>query len=174
MGSGERAEAKKLTKQQGEIAGQSVDLSKQITDLAMPWLEQAGSYYSDVTKGGRAMEKAMGPEVNAVSSQYTQALRGMQERLPPGGQRDRALRDWQIGRAGAIGGTYAGGAREALDRLAALGSGSTGMGLGGYGQAISGLGAAAQANAQMAGGKSSAVGGMAGAGGAIAAAAIAA
>lgn len=174
MGSGERKKATEATTAQNEIAKTQTDLSKKIFDTASPWYTLAGSYYGDVAKGGKDLQRVVAPQVNAASDQYTIALNAMKNSLPPGGQRDRALRDWQISRAGTMSDIYSGGVGNAIERMASMGGAGMGMGLGGYGNAANTYGNVSNAQSNMASGKSAASGGLASGGGAAAAATIAA
>ncbi len=160
MGSGERAQAKTATTQQGKIADTQTELGRQLTGLGVPWLKTSGDYWKSVIEGGAPLERAVAPQINTASAQYTQALKSMKESLPPGGQRDRALRDWQIARAGTMSNIYSGGVNDALNRLASVGSDITGQGMGGYGSASAGYGNVANTYAQMASGKAGAAGGL--------------
>jgi hypothetical protein len=170
MGSAERKKATEATNAQSDIAKTQADLSKKIFDVSSPWFSLAGNYYGDVAKGGQDLQRAVAPQVNAVSDQYTTALNSMKNGLPPGGQRDRAMRDWQVARAGTMSGIYGGGVNDAYTRLASMGGAGMGMGLGGYGSAANTYGNVSNAQAQMASGKSAASGGLAsGAGSATAA-----
>lgn len=173
MGSGERKKASAALGQQGNIANVQTDLSRQLASESAPWRAIAGKYYTGIAKGGDELTKAVAPQINAVTMQYQNALKGAKE-MPLGGSRDRAIRSTRIGEAATKSGIYSGGVSDAIDKLASMGMSETGEAMGGYSSAGSGYANIAKSYSDMAQGKGASMGGIAGAGGGIAAAAIAA
>lgn len=173
MGSGQRKQAEIALEKQGNVAQSQVDLSRKLSDQAMPWTSIAGNYYKDVTKGGDALTRVVAPQINAATGQFNVARQRAKE-MPLGGSRDRTMRTLNLGEAATKSSIYSGGVNDATARLASMGESGTSTAMGGYGSAGANLSSVAQAFTQAGQGKAGAMGGLAGAGGGIAAAAIAA
>lgn len=168
MGKGEAKEAKSATQAQIGIAREVADIARGLVTESAPARQAALGYYSAIMKGSRPETLlAAAPQVAEVSNQMT-ALRRRAEQLPPGGLRDKALRDIALQEAAMKTQIYAGGVPEAAARLASMGYGGTQAGVGAFGQAGQGLGSAAQNMAALSQMKAQSWAGLAGGIGALA------
>jgi hypothetical protein len=171
MGKKTQAKADTALAAQSGIADQTADIAKQLIDETAPARKQSLDYYSAVSKGGPEGQRAVAPQINAATQQFYLA-RKQAESLPPGGLRDKSLRDLSLAEAGSKTSIYSGGTAEANARLASMGWGGTQAGIGAYGTAAAGYGNVGSAYGEQASSKGGMVGSGAGAAGSIAAAAI--
>jgi hypothetical protein len=117
MGKDDQSAARQTAKAQSEIGGKLVDFAQGQWREAAPYRQQTSQYWSNILKGGRPLETAVAPQINAVTQQYGMAKKGIGE-LPPGGLRDISMRNAGIAQAGQKASIYSGGINDALARLA--------------------------------------------------------
>jgi len=144
MGKGEMKKATAATQSQVDVAREITGVAKGLMAESAPARQAAMDYYMALLKGNRPEAlSAVAPQVNQVMSQTAQARKAI-EAMPPGGARDKALRDLALQEAALKTQIYSGSVPQAATALTAIGQWGTQTGLGGYGQASQGFGSAAQ------------------------------
>jgi hypothetical protein len=156
-----------VAQSQVDIANRQQDLGESIWKDTAPAREFATNTYMGLAKGNvPGIEKYTAPSINAATSQFYMARKSV-ESMPPGAQRDAAMRDINSQEAATKTGIYSGSVADATARVASMGWGGVGMTTGlmggasaGYGSAASIYGSQAESYNQQASQK----GGMAGSG----------
>lgn len=153
MGKSDQSAARATAKAQADIGGRLVDFAQNQWQEAAPYRQQTSSYWSNILKGGNALQTAVAPQINMATQQYGAARKSIGE-MAPGGLRDVSMRNASLSQASTKAGIYSGGIQDALARLANqanLGTqaGLSGMsgGVGAYGQAGNTYGSLAQMGA---------------------------
>src|SRR5262245_29406416 len=111
-------------------ANTAMQQGKDLTNMGMPWLNQAGGYYSTLLRGNRAaMSQATAAPRAALTDTYRGAERSLERSGVQGAARDLAQGQLARDRASKIAGLTTGVQPYAADSLAKLGSETTGQGL---------------------------------------------
>lgn len=127
MGKGPNVPQSSINTQVG-LQSTEADLLKRYSDIALPYLTSAGSYWSDLMKGGPAAQAATAPYAQRIAQQTDLAGRQIQQNLPAGGERNLALAQLPITKATNIANLYQGLGPTAAQQLQALALGSAGAG----------------------------------------------
>jgi hypothetical protein len=118
MGKGGDTEAARATaKTQGDIGNKLVDFAQGQWNEAAPYRQQTSQYWSNILKGGQALQASVAPQINSVSRQFATAKNAVSQ-MPLGGSRDVSMRNLRLGEAGTKSSIYSGGINDALARLA--------------------------------------------------------
>jgi hypothetical protein len=153
MGKGAAKQSETALAAQSGIAQQELDIGKQLLGETAPARQQALSTYTGLSKGNMpGIQAYVAPQINAATQQFYQARRAALA-LPPGGQRDQALRDVNLQESASKNQIYSGGVSESTARLASLGMGGTQTGVGAYGTAGQTMGQVAQGYGSLASSK---------------------
>jgi hypothetical protein len=144
MGGGkpDQTAARQAAQSQADIGKELVGFSKQIWGESAPYRKQTGDFWSSIIKGGPEGARAVAPQINQATQQFSLARKATKD-LPPGGLRDISLRNLDIAEAGAKTGIYSGGVNEALTRLANQANMGTQAGISGLSQGSQSFGGAA-------------------------------
>ena len=134
-------------------SGIATSLQKQgeklVTD-SNPAIDAARASYMGISKGNvPGIEKYVAPGTNAATAQF-QMARKAAENMPPGAQRDAALRDIAAQEAAVKTGIYSGGVADATSSLGTMGMTGAATGLGAQAQAASAQGQVGQTYNNMA------------------------
>ena len=137
----------------GNAVGNQGALQKGALGGGQSAINPAINYYQGVLAGGPQAQQAVAPAAQQISQVYSQQQKNEQNLLPQGGERNLALAQLPIQRAGQIASLYQGVQPAAAQALSGIGTNLLGLG----GQAGQGLvGYQGQQNAQ----KGAALGGL--------------
>lgn len=143
MGKSDQSAARETARAQAQIGNRLVDFAQEQWSEASPYRQQTAKYWSNILKGGQALQSSVAPQINAVSQQYGAARKSIGE-MAPGGLRDVSFRNASLSQAAAKSGIYSGGIQDALARLANQANLGTQAGLSGMGSATGAFGQAGQ------------------------------
>ena len=154
---------------QGQLQGTEAKLLGDYSNIALPGLTSANTYWMDLLHGGQAAQSATAPYAQTIAQQTAQNQKNIQSTLPAGGEKNLALAQNQTGMGQSIANLYQGLGPQAAQQLGNLSLGAGGVGNQGAGvgaQAGGSLlnlaGQQAQAKGQMWGGIGSGVGSLMG------------
>lgn len=125
-----------LQEQQLELQTRFADIGEQYFDLATPFLQQSGDYFSSLLEGGQPARLAVAPAAAEIGNVYGAASRDISTFLPRGGERNLALAQTDIARSGDLSRLYAGVQPQAAAALASLFGLSTQAGTGAAGTSV--------------------------------------
>ena len=91
-------------------------------------LNPALNYYQSLLAGGPQAQQAVAPAAQQISQVYGQQQQNIQNSLPQGGERNLALAQLPIQRAGQIASLYQGVQPAAAQALSGIGTGLLGLG----------------------------------------------
>ena len=129
---------KGIAQGQLDIGKQFANIATGLSNISTPYLQKAGSYWSDILSGDKQkMTAAVAPAAEQVSSVYGGAERSLEAYLPRGGERNLAQANLKTAKASDIARLYAGQQPTAAGQLGALAGIGTGAGAG-YGSVGSG------------------------------------
>jgi hypothetical protein len=121
------------------------------SDIALPLLGSAGTYWSQLLQGGPAAQAATAPYAQTIAGQTTAAQKQIQQNLPAGGEKNLALAELPISQAASVANLYQGLGPTAASQIGSLALGTAGAGTGsgavssGAGSSLTGLAGQQQA-----------------------------
>jgi hypothetical protein len=131
-------------------------LLKQYSNIALPNLGTAASYWQSLLQGGPAAQAATAPYAQTIAAQTAAAQKQIQNTLPAGGEKNLAQAQAKTQEGASIANLYQGLGPQAASQLQALALGSAGAGTG-SGSVSAGAGAS---NLSLAGSQAAAKGNM--------------
>lgn len=138
---------------QGELslAQQQDARAKQLFDLSMPGLKTATSHYQDLASGDSdAIFKAVAPGVQSTSKKFDQAKQNISDTMPRGGERNLAMEETDISKAGAVGNTINQAYEGSFNALASIAGKSAGLSINEVANAIAAFGGASNTSSNLA------------------------
>jgi hypothetical protein len=145
---------------QAQLQQQLGGLATTFANTGLPYLKQAGSYWQDIMKGGQAAQLATAPYAQKISQASQGAQNTIQNFMPSGGEKNLALEQLPMQRAGQIASLYQGMGPQAASALGSLGLGSAQAGTGFGGVSANAGGTLANLAGQQSMAKGSALGGL--------------
>lgn len=130
---------------QGELglAQQQDARAKQLFDLSLPGLKTATNHYEDLASGdSSAIFKAVAPGVQATSKQFDTAKQNISDTMPRGGERNLAMEETDISKAGAVGNQINQAYEGSFNALASIAGKTAGLSVNEIANAISAFGGA--------------------------------
>lgn len=138
---------------QGELSlGQQQDArAKQLFDLGLPGLKTATSHYSDLASGdSNAIFRAVAPGVQSTSQKFDQAKQNISDTMPRGGERNLAMEETDISKAGAVGNEINQAYEGSFAALANIAGKNVGLSVNEVANAISAFGGASNTASNLA------------------------
>lgn len=127
------------------LIGQETNQSQQLFDLGAPALTQATNYYENLASGDPgSITRAIAPQAQQINQAETGAIASIQANDPAGGEKNLAIEQAQLGRAGGIASTATGAVQSANQSLGQLGGQGISGAQSGESLATSGLGTGIQ------------------------------
>ena len=143
MGMGATSSANNTANAQSNIGGQLQSYGQDQLASGTAGQQQTSQYYSNILKGGNALQSAVSPQINATSRQYANAKSSVKS-MPLGGLRDVSSRNLANSEASAKSSIYSGGISDALSKLSNQSNIQSQQGLSGMTGAASAYGGAGQ------------------------------
>jgi hypothetical protein len=125
---------------QANLQNTEAGLLGKYSDVALPLLGSAGTYWSQLLQGGPAAQAATAPYAQTIAGQTAAAQKQIQQNLPAGGEKNLALAELPISQAASVANLYQGLGPTAASQMQslALGSASAGTGSGAVGSSAGG------------------------------------
>ena len=125
------------------LANQQDARASQIFNLTFPGLKTAMGHYSDLASGDSdAIFRAVAPGVQATSKKFDQAKQQISDNMPRGGERNLALEETDISKAGAVGNQINQAYEGSFSALANLAGKGVGLSINEVSNAIAAFGGA--------------------------------
>lgn len=148
MGKGERSAKDKIAQSQVDIQAFLAGLSKDNAAYGRQTLQPATDYWQKLLQGGQEAKIATGPYADLIGQSASSTRRGIEESLPMGGQREKALVSSRLDEQGQVARLYSGIQPMAAERLTTAAGIPYGVSVGFSGSAAPQIGAALNSYSQ--------------------------